>query len=418
MHEWKDIVFSLLDTMWKSSGAARESIMNGRGKSHGQQRMQVAHHGTSNRKRRVPIMQIISAALLFCGIVMMTLFISSGQSSIKTNNVPFNAFPTKSDFRLAKNESATYDGQFVYVNTTYRYRYSSKLLASRFPDRAISPWLPFVVFGVCANSKKPIRRHAIRRSWGQYSPVFFIVAGDWDDISVEFERQGDLLWIDAPEDYRDGLTPKSLGFIHFAATELDRRHHFPLDYIFKTDDDVYANTTEISLELSLKDMPQYYGLVKDKTAPIRNKTTGETGKWYLSRDAYPDDYFPPYAPGVGYALSREFAGCAADHIDTLIRMPWEDVATGILASQCQASLASADDYWSHFLPFDSPDSALTKFPYETFKDGTQLVKILHKVAPWYFVPLHKRESLAGAKEYAMQKRKETQERREQRMEKP
>jgi hypothetical protein len=85
--------------------------------------------------------------------------------------------------------------------------------------------------------------------------------------------------------------------------------------------------------------------LKDKMVPICNKMTGETGKWYLLlRDAYPNDYSPSYAPGVKYALSREFAGCVADNVETLIWMPWEDdAAAGILASQsCYASLASAD----------------------------------------------------------------------------
>jgi hypothetical protein len=201
---------------------------------------------------------------------------------------------------------------FMYANMTYSYRYSPNLLIQR--KQQIDTHLqnrqqqkfPLMIFGICAAADKVRRRKAARRSWAQDAAlVFFIVAGDWEEIANEFQTQGDLLWIDTPEDYRDGLTPKTLGFIHFAATQLDQRYHLSFDYIFKADDDVYVNATHMSLELSLlaKDQsPHYYGLVKAGSKPIRNATEYDR-KWYISREEYPYEYFPSYAPGVGYALS-------------------------------------------------------------------------------------------------------------------
>jgi hypothetical protein len=92
-------------------------------------------------------------------------------------------------------------------------------------------------------------------------------------------------------------------------------------------------------------------------------------------------------------------------------MPWEDVATGILAKACQVPLTPSDDEWSHFVPFDSPQSEWTEFPYLRFKDGNVLVKILHKVKPWFFEPLSRQASLEEAREYGGRKRREFQLRR-------
>lgn len=312
------------------------------------------------------------------------------------------------------------EGSFRYANQTYSYRYSSKIHSAAFRRRyhghvTNASGLPAVAYGVCANAAKPVRRNAIRRSWAKKSMahpiVFFLVAGDWENILKEFNRTGDLLWIDIPEDYRDALTPKTFGFVHFGATHLAKALEpkssslsswQPLDYLFKTDDDVYLNTTEIQLELLDSQLPDYFGLARQSIQPIRNKPES---KWFLSNEDYPQEFFPIYAHGTGYALSMKFAQCAASQaMGELLRpMPWEDVATGILAEKCHVSLTASDKYWSHFVPFGAPTSEWEAFPYERFKDGNVTVKILHKVKPWFFEPLSQRASLVSAREYGDKK---------------
>ncbi len=322
-------------------------------------------------------------------------------------------FPSKKEFQqsFSKSSSISEDEVFFYANESYHYRYSTKLFSKNFSImRDGADILPTVVFGVCANAAKPVRRQAIRKSWGRNVPVVFLVAGEWDNISQEFSRFGDLLWVDMPEDYRNALTPKTFAFIQFAS-----RNAIPalsLDYMFKTDDDVYINATEMSRELYVHDRPDYYGLLREGTAPIRNKTeTGLVSKWYMSKEEYPDDTFPPYAHGTGYALSKRFGDCAIKAMATILPMPWEDVATGILAKVCQVELAPADNEWSHFVPMNSSQSEWTEFPYHRFKNGNVTVKILHKVKPWFFEPLSRQASLIRAREYGGQKLVEFRQRR-------
>lgn len=309
---------------------------------------------------------------------------------------------------------------FVYANSTYQYRYSTKLFAKSFPtmkDAGAETILPVVVYGVCANAGKPVRRNAIRKSWGLHVPVYFLVAGNWESVEEEFKRFGDLLWVDIPEDYRNALTPKTMAFVHFSSNKaipaMAQALKRPVEYMFKTDDDVYINATEMSRELHVHGHPDYYGLLRKDTKPIRNKTeTGLVSKWYMSKEEYPRDLFPPYAHGTGYALSKRFGKCAAKAMATMIPMPWEDVATGMLAETCGVTLTPSDPEWSHFVPFDSPESEWIEFPYHRFKNGSVLVKILHKVKPWFFEPLSRQASLVEAREYGGKKRLELRQRRE------
>lgn len=328
------------------------------------------------------------------------------------------AFQGKQDFIQQKpdsnDEKVFEEAEYVYANQTFQYRYSTKLFdkfhSTKGSPSSSSTVLPSMVFGVCANSRKPVRRQAIRKSWAKDALVFFIVAGEWSAIEKEFYRTGDLLWINTSEDYRAGLTPKTFGFVDFGVTQLDQKHQIPWDYIFKTDDDVYVNVTHIRTEVALFDKSKgpvdYYGWEKIGSQPSRDPNDK---KWYLPREAYPEDYFPPYAPGVGYALSRKFASCAAQEIPTTIAMPCEDVATGIVASRCGVSLSSATANWDHF-----PEQ-LARFHIELFREEGYLVKILHKVSPWYYEPLHEGKSLVDAVKYTKAKKRETAKRRRFRM---
>ena len=348
--------------------------------------------------------------------------------------------------------SIYHESTFVYSNTTYSYRYSPTIFTKTKKNRnqtqqtnVDTTEMPKIIFGICSNSQKPIRRNSIRKSWTLDSEVailsVYIVAGNFDTIKKEFYTKGDLLWVNVTENYRTGLTPKTLAFVDFGGKVGNNVHqsenstisnnHIEFDYIFKTDDDVYVNATHIGLELyndtrqrqrqeqqynGVDDIVDYYGMIKSKYSPIRDKSDERMAKWYMSREEYPQDYFPDYAPGVGYALSNKFANCASRMIPHLQNfMPWEDVAVGLLAELCQVTLKSADENWDHFSLLPNSNSALDFFPYEKYKDGghDQLVKILHKVQPWYFEPLYNHQSLVDANNYIQQKKKDTRNRRQQ-----
>ncbi|KAL3914049.1 MAG: hypothetical protein SGARI_000334 [Bacillariaceae sp.] len=166
-----------------------------------------------------------------------------------------------------------HESSIVYAGREYTYKFSGKLfseandhtLAHRIPKVGArkEESLPSIVFGVCSFGPAIVRRNLIRKTWGSIdSQVFFIIAnppldGEVDNFTSmlmdEFEEYGDIIWVDIPEHYKHALTPKTFAFQHFA------NHHYlvrmddgsravldpsgkyakTVDYIFKTDDDVF-----------------------------------------------------------------------------------------------------------------------------------------------------------------------------------
>jgi hypothetical protein len=274
---------------------------------------QITHQNFSNNKNRrsAAWKRWRISALWFVTFIAIAYALSLAAVEIDGSfNLSLVTLPSKrtgfQQLTFSLNESdissSFEQAHFMYANMTYSYRYSPNLLIQR--KQQIDTHLqnrqqqkfPLMIFGICAAADKGRRRQAARRSWTQDAAlVFFIVAGDWEEIAHEFQIQGDLLWIDTPEDYRNGLTPKTLGFIHFAATQLDQRYHLPFDYIFKADDDVYVNATHMSLELSLlaKDQsPHYYNLVKAGSKPIR-KRPDSIGNGTCPEKSIPTNIFHP-----------------------------------------------------------------------------------------------------------------------------
>ena len=151
------------------------------------------------------------------------------------------------------------------------------------------------------------------------------MAGPWNGSLVdEFETFGDLFWLDMEEDYF-GITYKVQAFVHAVETHVDR-----YDYILKTDDDSYVFLNDIKQHLQ-RFRPNYWGCMLSKTEPIRYNIS----KWYVSTETWPDKYYPNYASGIGYAMSRNFIQCMVKHLEAMTFLRFEDVAIGIIAQICE-----------------------------------------------------------------------------------
>ena len=172
-------------------------------------------------------------------------------------------------------------------------------------------------------------------------------------------------------------------------------------YLFKTDDDCYVNTTQIRLELTTSTTTtttqntttssktstiDYYGEPSLKTPPDRNRTS----KFYISEEEFPAKYYPPYAYGLGYAVSYKFAICASGLMKNIRRQPpWEDVATGILARKCSIKLTKA--VWK--LEQMKVPAELFWFPYNILVNGGVNVTVLHAVKPQWMLRIHNKQPL-------------------------
>jgi hypothetical protein len=195
-----------------------------------------------------------------------------------------------------------------------------------------------MLVGVLSMPTNTNARLAIRQTWAENrkGQVFFVVSGQWEVIEEEFYAQGDLIWLDMPEDFLL-LTYKTQALFH----ALDRLSGGEYDYFMKTDDDSYVGVDAIGEILKRHD-PGYWGYCMFDDfyrLPYRDPDH----KYYVSNETWPGEYFPVWAQGMGYVLSRSFIQCALEFFPTMKFMTMEDVAIGIAAEHCKVPCQS--DEW-------------------------------------------------------------------------
>jgi len=239
-----------------------------------------------------------------------------------------------------------HDSAYVTISCTrIRYRLPSHMLGgirnanSRF------------VVGVLSSGSRdgPSRRNSIRSTWADgKANVLFIVAGPWSDIKDEYEKYGDMLWIDMRETYSTEtsiLTFKTQAFLSISYEQIMTKSQ-SVKYLFKTDDDSYVAMERLERvffdEVWGDGGLDYWGKCQEGKKPHRNQIVPWKKKWNISFQAYPEQSYPTYCQGAGYALSRRFLDCAiGDGHAAMIRyMPNEDVAVGMLAERCNMKASS------------------------------------------------------------------------------
>jgi hypothetical protein len=236
--------------------------------------------------------------------------------------------------------------------TMYRFPHKT------FTSLSSSAGSPLVVVGVLSAAHLRAPRDSIRQSWAyNRSNVFFLVGGNWtEQIDKEFNQHNDLIWIDAPEAYRD-ITAKVLCLYASVHKHLPNYH-----YVMKTDDDSYVR---------LFDIEQGADLAKARAAETRKSDRLDgflywgkpcighrvirtlEHKWQVPVDLYAAETFPRYAAGAGYVLSRELMDCVvrtshfnspttgrpqvSETLPIAGTFPIEDAYTAILVDRCGGS---------------------------------------------------------------------------------
>ena len=214
---------------------------------------------------------------------------------------------------------------------------SCHTLPYRIPE-IISSEKIFIGVLSAAGGDGPDRRQSIRDTWAKKHSVYFLVAGLWKDIENEYNEHQDLIWLDEDEIYdgeRSVLTYKTMALMKIVH-RLSTSQNLEIKYAFKTDDDSFINVEYLHkylLETKHDEEFNYWGWCQRKMfKPLR----GATNKWAVSNKTYPEPRYPRYCQGAGFALSWKFLSCAAgeNHIANARFMPFEDVATGLIAQRC------------------------------------------------------------------------------------
>jgi hypothetical protein len=218
-------------------------------------------------------------------------------------------------------------------------------------------------------------------------------------LEEEYELYDDLVWIDEEENYngeQSVLTYKTLSFvniIHDLVLEIQQeqeeeiQHEYEIQeqqsfvkYIFKTDDDSYLHIQNLYLHLFQEESTKssttdnqksidYWGeCKKEQVEPLRSNDN----KWAVSYELYPEQFYPKYCQGAGFALSWKLIDCASSssslsskgigssssssmdsHIANARYMPFEDVAVGLIAKRCNFEPTNIQNKaWMHMYRFE------------------------------------------------------------------
>ena len=193
-----------------------------------------------------------------------------------------------------------------------------------------------LIVGVLSSSDNVQRRDTIRTTWAEGNQgVFFIVGGMLENISTEFYKYGDIIWVGVEEDFHK-IPFKTAAFFAIV-NRMAREFGMEFSHAMKTDDDSYVALDR--LEMYLKHLnhiganPDYMGKCSLEVAPpMRNIDN----KYYTSLEEYPERKFPPFCQGCGFLLSRSVIECISYHsnVGTMRYLKHEDIFIGLLVQRC------------------------------------------------------------------------------------
>ncbi|KAK6483093.1 UNVERIFIED_CONTAM: hypothetical protein FKN15_066648 [Acipenser sinensis] len=171
---------------------------------------------------------------------------------------------------------------------------------------------PFLVILISTTHKEFDARQAIRETWGDENNfndikiiTLFLLGQNTDLVLNQMVEQESQIFHDiVVEDFIDSyhnLTLKTLMGMRWVTTFCPKAK-----YVMKTDSDIFVNMDNL-----------VYKLLKPTTKPRRRYFTGYVinggpirdvrSKWYMPRDLYPENKYPPFCSGTGYVFSTDVA---------------------------------------------------------------------------------------------------------------
>ncbi|XP_013789420.1 beta-1,3-galactosyltransferase 6-like [Limulus polyphemus] len=184
-------------------------------------------------------------------------------------------------------------------------------------------FLVVLVFSAPENLNK---REVIRQTWlntyrGKEVLHLFVIGKAmispdvWKQLEVENSKYQDLLLLEDVKDSYFSLTSKLLS----ALAWLSENIYF--SYVFKADDDTFAQLDIMLDELKRASASLYWGFF-DGRARVK-----QSGKW-AERDWVLCDLYLPHALGGGYVLSSDLVSFVAKNKEFLTLYKSEDVSLG------------------------------------------------------------------------------------------
>ncbi|XP_046697731.1 beta-1,3-galactosyltransferase 2 [Silurus meridionalis] len=193
---------------------------------------------------------------------------------------------------------------------------------------------PFLVLLIPVTGYDSESRDAIRKTWGQENLIpdfdiarlFFI--GQLRERDLKFEEDllkesttyGDIIQMDFLDTYHN-LTIKTMMIMNWMASYCRSAR-----YAMKIDADIFLNVPYLVKYLQSKAEHNFItGSVITDGRPRRDPNS----KWFLSKQLYSENLFPPYVSGAGYVFSADLAKKISMASKFVRPIPMEDVYVGL-----------------------------------------------------------------------------------------
>ncbi|XP_042313766.1 beta-1,3-galactosyltransferase 5-like [Sceloporus undulatus] len=211
---------------------------------------------------------------------------------------------------------------------------------------------PFLVILVTSSHVQSKARMAIRETWGKKTLIankgivtYFLLgtALNHDDqiaVTSESLKYGDIIQKDFIDTYYN-LTLKTMMGIEWI-------HKFcpQSSFVMKTDSDVFVNTyylTELLIKKN-RNTRFFTGFLKLNERPIRTIIS----KWYVSKEEYPGNTYPPFCSGTGYVFSTDVASRVYNISENVTFVKLEDVFIGLCLAELNIKLEELDSKQTFF----------------------------------------------------------------------
>ena len=197
------------------------------------------------------------------------------------------------------------------------------------------------------------QRDAIRRTWGNAkssdakTKVVFFTGQCINDtlqkvLVEEMALYRDVVQENIKESYQT-LTEKSIALLRWASSNCPK-----VTYALKTDDDMFINIQNlVNVLRKRKPTKAILGVKNSHSSPFRDKRS----KWYVSREQYSKDRYPPYISGTAYVMTGDIISALYNSTRHVPLLFIEDVyITGICREQIGAEaiyLPGFDSYKSN-----------------------------------------------------------------------
>lgn len=192
-------------------------------------------------------------------------------------------------------------------------------------------------------------RMAIRMTWGKFSDssiqLAFLLGYSplvTPFAKMEYELHKDIIQENFLDEYKNNTLKTIMGF-NWVTTYCNQSK-----FILFVDDDYFVNVPNVRdfVNNITTNQSTFIGYKYEKARPRRKQDS----KWYVSKEEYPDDYWPPYISGGSMLISMDVIINMTKTFPYVKQLYIDDVYLGIVAYLLNITLSHDRRFETKYVP--------------------------------------------------------------------